>query len=185
MKWLIGLSALIFGVALAWLNKASSKIVHNPSSVCLTSGNIKNGDQLPVDQTCVGRNISPHLAWSNVPTGAKSFSIICDDPDAPAGIWVHWVIFNIPPTVNELSAAIPVKGVLDNGARHGKNDFGNLGYGGACPPKGHGKHRYFFKLYALDVMLDLQPGATKTDVENAMEGHILATAQLQGWYERK
>lgn len=151
----------------------------------VTSKNFMDGNCLPIDQTCEGRNVSPHLAWGGAPSSrGKSFSIICDDPDAPSGTWVHWVIFNIPATLNELPEDVHAQGTLDSGARQGKNDFGTVGYGGACPPKGHGVHHYFFKVYALDVMLNLQSGISKSDLEQAMKGHVLAQGCLMGTYSR-
>jgi Raf kinase inhibitor-like YbhB/YbcL family protein len=109
--------------------------------------------------------------------------LICDDPDAPRGIWVHWVLFNLPASLRTLDEGVPKQDVLANGAKHGKNDFGALDYGGPAPPPGN-PHRYFFKLYALDVVLDLAPGASKEQVVAAMKGHVLAEGQLMGRYGR-
>ena len=117
-----------------------------------------------------------------MPEGTISLAIICDDPDAPMGTWVHWVLFNIPAGVSRLPAEVPSDANLSNGAKHGTNDFRRLGYGGPCPPGG--THRYFFKLYALDTGLKLESGATKSQVEAAMKGHILAEAKLMGKYRR-
>jgi Raf kinase inhibitor-like YbhB/YbcL family protein len=123
------------------------------------------------------------LHWAGVPAGTKSFALICDDPDAPRGTWVHWVLWNLPPETRDLSEGIPPKEELSDGSRQGTNDFKKIGYGGPSPPKGK-PHRYFFKLYALDAPLALKAGATKADVERAMRGHILGTAQLVGTYAR-
>ncbi len=134
--------------------------------------------------TCGGRNISPPLSWDNVPEGAKSFALICDDPDAPMGTWVHWVLYGIPASVRFLPEAVPLREQLSDGSRQGKNDFGKTGYGGPCPPRGR-PHRYFFRLYALDDVLSLAPGLTKKALLKAIDGHVLAEAHLYGTYGRK
>jgi Raf kinase inhibitor-like YbhB/YbcL family protein len=155
----------------------------SPMSIELTSTAFQKETTIPKQYTGDGADHSPLLRWSEPPTGTKSIALICDDPDAPRGTWVHWVLFNVPPTTRELEEGLPTKGTLPSGAKQGKNDFGNIGYGGPAPPKGKA-HRYFFKLYALDVTLDLPPGATKAQLENAMKGHILAEGQLMGTYKR-
>ena len=126
---------------------------------------------------------SPPLHWSEPPEGTQSLALICDDPDAPVGTWVHWVLFNLPAETRELEEGLPTTETLSNGAKQGKNDFGKIGYGGPAPPKGK-PHRYFFKLYALDKAVDLSPGATKAKLVEAMKGHILAEGQLVGKYGR-
>jgi len=143
-----------------------------------------DGEQLPKQATCDGADVSPQLSWETPPEGTQSIALLCDDPDAPGKTWVHWVIFNIPPSVTKLEEGVPKEGILLSGAKQGINDFGNIGYGGACPPPGHGTHRYFFKLFALDSALDLDAGATQKEVEEAMQGHILAQGQLMGTYSR-
>jgi len=143
----------------------------------------KEGEMIPSKYTCDGPDVSPPLEWSNVPENTKSFALINDDPDAPVGTWVHWVIFNIPGNENKLEENIPKKEVLRNGARQGKNDFGRIGYGGPCPPGG--THRYYFKLYALKKELDLKPGSTKRELLKAMEGNVIAEAYLMGKYSRR
>ena len=148
----------------------------------ITSPAFKEGEMIPKKYTCDGENVSPPLKWDSVPEGVKSLALISDDPDAPMGTWVHWVIFNIPPSVTELSENIPSKEILDNGAKQGTTDFGRVGYGGPCPPGG--THRYFFKLYALDTELALRSGTTKKELLKAMERHILAEGQLMGKYKR-
>lgn len=153
--------------------------------IVMQSNDFTDGQRLNIDQTCEGKNISPSLSWGNGVVGVKSFSIVCDDPDAPSKTWVHWVIFNIPASVNSLPAAVSADAELPSGARQGVTDFGTVGFGGACPPKGHGTHHYFFKIYALDTMLDLQAGCSKADLETAMTGHILAGGQLVGTYSRE
>jgi len=140
------------------------------------------GGKIPGKYTCDGLDVSPPLAWTSVPEGTKTFAIICDDPDAPMGTWVHWVLFNLPADIQELPENIPPERELESGAKQGMNDFRKIGYGGPCPPGG--THRYYFKLYALDTELDLEVGATKRELLKAMEGHILAEGQLMGRYER-
>lgn len=146
------------------------------------SSAFKEGEMIPKKYTCDGEDISPPLSWEGVPEGTKSIAIICDDPDAPMGTWVHWVLFNLPPGTNTLPEAVPPEAVLENGARHGINDFRKLGYGGPCPPSG--THRYYFKIYALDIVLGLQSGASKADLLKAMEGHVLSEGQIMGRYKR-
>lgn len=141
-----------------------------------------SGGMIPRKHTCDGEDVSPEISWSGAPAETRSFALICDDPDAPAGTWVHWVVFNLPAGVSRLPEAMPAEPALPNGGRQGKNDFRRLGYGGPCPPSG--THRYFFKVYALDRLLDLDPGATKAQVEAAMKGHVLAEGSLMGRYRR-
>ncbi len=151
-------------------------------TIDITSSAFQNEGNIPQKYTCDGANVSPPLTWSSIPDGTKSIALIADDPDAPVGTWVHWVLFNIPPDARGLPENVPAVQTLDSGAVQGTNDFKKLGYGGPCPPAG--SHRYFFKIYALDTQLDLEPGASKAQVEDAMEGHILAQGQLMGRYER-
>jgi Raf kinase inhibitor-like YbhB/YbcL family protein len=152
-------------------------------SIEVTSTAFKASEIIPMQYTGDGEDRSPPLRWSEPPSGTKSLAMICDDPDAPRGTWVHWVLFNLPAQARELEEGVPTKETLGNGSKQGKNDFGNIGYGGPAPPKGK-PHRYFFKLYALDVALDLPTGATKAELEKAMKGHILAEGQLMGNYKR-
>jgi Raf kinase inhibitor-like YbhB/YbcL family protein len=152
-------------------------------SIELTSTAFQSGAAIPKQYTGDGADRSPPLKWSEPPSGTKSLALICDDPDAPRGTWVHWVIFNLPGQTRELEEGVPTKETLDNGAKQGKNDFGKIGYGGPAPPKGK-QHRYFFKLHALDVAVDLPPSASKAQVLDAMKGHILAEGQLMGNYKR-
>jgi len=146
-------------------------------SLTLTSDAFTNGQSIPAKYSCVGKNISPALAWNDSPAGTKSFALIVDDPDAPMGTWVHWVLFNIPASTGSLQES------ADSSAMSaGKNSSGNTRYDGPCPPSG--THRYFFKLYALDSTLSLSPGATKEQVLKAMEGHILAQGELMGTFSK-
>ncbi len=153
-------------------------------TIQVSSSAFTEGAPIPARYTCEGQDVSPPLKWSNIPQNAKSIALIADDPDAPVGTWVHWVLYNLPPTVTELPEGVPTTDTLANSARQGRNDFQRTGYGGPCPPRGS-PHRYFFKIYALDAMLSLKPGATKKDLLKAMEGHILAEGQLMGTYKRK
>ena len=149
----------------------------------LTSAAFAAGESIPPKYTCDGQDISPSLEWSDPPAGTQSFALICDDPDAPVGTWIHWVLFNLPAGAHALPEAVPADADLADGGRHGKNSWRRLGYGGPCPPGG--THRYFCKLYALDTTLDLSAGASKKQVLRAMEGHILAQAELMGTYSRQ
>jgi Raf kinase inhibitor-like YbhB/YbcL family protein len=149
----------------------------------LTSPAFREGDTIPKQYTCDGEDLSPALQWSGAPDTTKSFALICDDPDAPRGTWVHWVLFNLPADTQELAGTVAAQKVLPSGAKQGTNDFRKIGYGGPCPPKGK-PHRYFFKLYALDTLLDLPDAATRQQVLTAMKGHLLAEGQLMGKYGR-
>ena len=149
----------------------------------ITSPAFKEGSMIPAKYTCDAQDISPPLEWNKVPAGTKSLALICDDPDAVVGTWVHWVVYNIPPDASKLDENIKGEKEFSNGMIQGSNDWPRIGYGGPCPPSG--THRYFFKLYALDTLLDLKPGATKAQVLKAMNGHVLAEAQLMGRYKRQ
>ena len=148
----------------------------------LESAAFKEGQAIPKQFTCDGVNISPPLEWSGVPKSAKTLAIICDDPDAPSGTFVHWVLYNLPSADMGLIENAPATEKLAGGGMQGKNDFGKTGYGGPCPPSG--AHRYFYKLYALDAELDLKAGAMKSELLKAMEGHVVAQGQLMGTYSR-
>ncbi|RLE00677.1 MAG: YbhB/YbcL family Raf kinase inhibitor-like protein [Candidatus Aminicenantes bacterium] len=151
-------------------------------SLVLKSAAFSEGGWIPEKYTCDGDNVSPPLEWSGLPAGTASLALICDDPDAPMGTWVHWVVFNIPPETDGLPENVPPERELKQGGLQGINDFRKIGYGGPCPPGG--THRYFFKLYALDCRLDLPAGITKAQLMAAMEGHILDQAVLMGRYSR-
>jgi len=152
-------------------------------SIEVTSTAFEDGGMIPPRYTADGQDISPPLRWDAVPEGTKSIALISDDPDAPMGTWVHWVLFNLPADAAELAENVPPKSTLPNGAAQGTNDFGKIGYGGPAPPSG--THRYYFKIYALDAQIDLPPGAKKSQLLKAMEGHILAQGQLMGRYKRR
>ena len=149
----------------------------------LRSSDFPNGADIPRQFTCSGEDRSPALEWKDAPAGTKSFALIADDPDAPVGTWVHWVIFNIPASAHSLHGGIEKKEQLADGTRQGQNDFRKIGYNGPCPPPGK-SHRYFFKLYALSSELSLSPGATKSAVEKAMEGRILGQDEWMGRFQR-
>lgn len=151
-------------------------------ALTLKSSAYQRGEMIPSKYTCDGANVSPPLEWSDVPEETQSFAIIFDDPDAPAKTWVHWVIYNIPADIQKLEENIPGAKELPWGAVHGVNDFKKQGYGGPCPPGG--THGYYMKLYALDEVLDLKPGATKEQLIDSMDGHILEKAELVGKYKR-
>jgi len=149
----------------------------------LTSAAFKAGETIPRKHTCDGADVSPQLTWAGPPAGTASFALVADDPDAPVGTWVHWVLYDVPATAHELPEGVPAEPTLQSGGRQGTNDFKKIGYGGPCPPRGT-THRYFFKLYALNAALGLAPGATKQAVVKAMEGHLKGQAELMGRYGR-
>ena len=149
----------------------------------LSCSAFSEGGTIPKQYTCSGEDLSPPLSWIGIPANTKSMVLVVDDPDAPSGAWVHWVLYNIPAEVTSLPAGIPKIATVPNICTQGSNDFRRIGYGGPCPPPGK-SHRYFFKLYALDTTLNLKPGTTKVAVERALQGHILAQGQLMGKYGR-
>ena len=150
----------------------------------VTSSAFSEGGTIPRQYTADGKDISPPLRWSGAPPTTRSFALICDDPDAPrAEPWVHWVLFNLPAATQELPEGVPADATVLGGAQQGKNDFGKLGYGGPDPPRGK-PHRYYFKLYALDPVLELAADASKQQLEQAMRGHVVAAGQLLGTYGR-
>lgn len=177
------LSAMV-GLTMAWIpGQPVPQKATAPQKFDLHSTAFRSGGDIPKKFTCEGADVSPALTWDDPPAGTQSFALIADDPDAPAGTWVHWVAFDLPGSTRQLAEGMPKVEDLAGGGPQGVNDFGSAGYGGPCPPPGK-PHRYFFKLYALDTKLKLKTGATKQAVERAMEGHILAEAQLMGRYKR-
>jgi Raf kinase inhibitor-like YbhB/YbcL family protein len=154
-----------------------------PQKFALTSTAFQAGAEIPRKYTCDGEDVSPPLRWQNAPAGTQAFALIVDDPDAPGGPWVHWVIYDLPATTTELAEASVKTDTLANGAKQGTNDFRNVGYGGPCPPPGPA-HRYYFKLYALDAPTHLKPRATKQQVLDALKGHVLGEAELMGHRKR-
>ncbi len=155
----------------------------DPDAFTLTSDAFQEGDMIPAKYTCDGENVFPGLHWNNAPEGTTSFALIVDDPDAPMGTWVHYVLSGIAPTVSALPEYFTVDSLYSDMGTEGLNDFGNTSYGGPCPPSGI--HRYFFKLYALDtIFIKLGAPTTKEELLESMEGHILGTAVLMGKYQR-
>lgn len=152
------------------------------ASLSITSPAFSQGAPIPIQYSCKGRDISPPLTWSDPPAATKSFALIVDDPDAPVGTWVHWVLYNIPPTAHGLPEATPTEAALTDGSQNGRTSAGSAGYHGPCPPSG--THRYFFKLYALDSMLSLPSSTDKAGLLNAMQGHILGQGELMGTFSK-
>jgi Raf kinase inhibitor-like YbhB/YbcL family protein len=147
------------------------------SEFALESSAFENAQAIPSRHSCEGEDVSPPLRWSNVPEGARSLALVVDDPDAPGGVFTHWIAWGLDPTADGLGEGA-------SAPREGQNDFGTSGYRGPCPPPGHGRHRYVFRLYALDAELELGSGAAKAELEQAIAGHVLTTAELVGTYER-
>nr|MBI3613877.1 YbhB/YbcL family Raf kinase inhibitor-like protein [Nitrospirota bacterium] len=150
----------------------------------LQSPAFSSGGEIPVKHTCDGPDLSPPLRWTEPPAKTKSLALIMDDPDAPVGTWVHWVLYGLAPTVRELPEGVSARDTVPGIGVQGVNDFRKLGYGGPCPPRGPA-HRYFFKLYALEIEPNLPPRKTKADLLKAMEGHVLGQAELMGRYKRE
>lgn len=149
----------------------------------LSSSAFAAGAEIPQQYTCTGADMSPALAWSGAPAKSASFALIMDDPDAPAGTWVHWVVWNVPANAHSLPEGVARREQLDDGTRQGRNSFRKTGYNGPCPPGG-ATHRYFFRLYALDTKLDLATSANSSALEAAMKGHILGQAEYMGTFRR-
>ncbi|MBD3296927.1 MAG: YbhB/YbcL family Raf kinase inhibitor-like protein [Candidatus Omnitrophica bacterium] len=152
-------------------------------ALSVESSAFSDGERIPDRYTCRGEDISPELSWDGVPENTESFILVVDDPDAPLGTWIHWVVYNIPGSERSLKENVPKTMQLDNGTLQGINSFRWIGYGGPCPPPGPA-HRYMFKLYALDTVLELRPGSSKGDVMRAAQGHVLSQATLMGTYSR-
>lgn len=150
----------------------------------LKSSAFVHGAVIPVEHTGDGIDVSPPLEWSGVPKETVAFVLICDDPDAPVGTWVHWVLYDIPVNITKLDKNIPKDKIVLSSAKQGVNDFGRIGYNGPAPPRGN-PHRYFFKLYAISKLTGVPPGATKQQVLNAIKGNILAECSLMGIYQRR
>ena len=149
----------------------------------ISSSNFQNGGDIPKKFTCDGADISPELSWTDPPAGTQSFALIADDPDAPAGTWTHWVLYDLRSGTHNLAENVPKVDQLPDGGIQGRNDFRKIGYGGPCPPPGN-PHRYFFKLYALDSKTNLKPGASRQELEQAMKSHTLGKTQVIGKYRR-
>lgn len=185
----IALLCISFGAAqTGWLTVEKEKTIMSPAimSLAITSPSFPHNGAIPARHTCDGLNVSPPLAWAGVPAGTKSLALIVDDPDAPDPAapkmtWVHWVLYNIPTAANGFAEGVAVKDI-PAGTLQGVNDWQRTGYGGPCPPVG--RHRYFFKLYALDILLPDLKHPTKAVLEKAMQGHVLAHSELIGLYQR-
>jgi Raf kinase inhibitor-like YbhB/YbcL family protein len=150
----------------------------------LTSPAVAPGAEIPIQYTCDGTNVSPPLRWTDPPARTKVYVLIADDPDAPGGTWVHWVLYGMPPSLRQLSEGVPARAEVAGIGRQGLNDFKRVGYGGPCPPRGPA-HRYFFKLYAVDQPISLPPEKTKTEALDSIQGHVLGQAELMGRYQRR
>ncbi len=179
-----GFVKMIFTVLCGMLftKGTAGAVVGGGHAMKLTSTAFNEGGMIPEKYTCDGADISPALAWSDVPDGVNTFALVCDDPDAPVGDWVHWVIYNIPGEVRSLPEKLPAEDSLADGACQGINDFRKTGYGGPCPPGG--VHRYYFRLYALDVALPCEDKMTKKKLLELMKGHVLNDAVIMGRYKR-
>src|SRR3569833_1272506 len=180
-RWLF--RATLLCAAMAAMLLTTGSLMAPPitqKKMALSSSAFKDGQPIPADYTCDGKNISPELSWSGAPGNTQSFLLIVDDPDAPSGVWTHWILFNLPSDTSNLVEDF-VKS--PSTAKQGTNDFKKSGYGGPCPPSSKA-HRYFFRIFALDTTLNLSPGATRKEVDAAMAKHVLAMGQLMGTYQR-
>ena len=184
MKSLVWIAALLIALSCA-CQKSDQPQTSKEGNMefVIQSSAFTEGGPIPKLYTGEGDDISPPLSWSQVPEGTKSIAIICDDPDAPGRTWVHWVLYGLSPGTTELPAGVPADKSVLEGAMQGINDFGKIGYGGPMPPPGK-PHHYLFKVYALEIELDLEPGVTKAELEEAMKGHILTFNRLTGTYKR-
>lgn len=181
---MVGLALILFALSTCQGGGEEQQVPESVGTVLqVESSAFEAGGDIPTRYTCDGEDVSPPLSWSEPPPGTQSLALLCDDPDAPAGTWNHWVLFNVPATTRSLPEGVPADGVVEGLGVQGSNSWQRLGYGGPCPPGG-APHRYEFKLYALDTTLELEAGASKGDVEKAIEGHILAEGQLTGRYGR-
>jgi hypothetical protein len=178
---------LTIGVAAAGVMVATGSVMTQPETrrkMDLGSSAFKEGQSIPNQYTCEGKNISPPLSWKGAPANTESFVLMVDDPDSPTGVWTHWLVFNLGADVSELKEDLVNSPAGIGSAKQGVNSYKNVGYGGPCPPAGK-LHRYYFKIYALDITLNLEAGASRSDVEAAMTKHMLAAGQLMGTYQRK
>jgi Raf kinase inhibitor-like YbhB/YbcL family protein len=187
-KRLVPATIFVLTVAL-WIVVRSAPVTAAPvqeaqkMAFALSSTSFSREGEIPKKFTCDGADLSPELSWSSPPQGTQSFALIADDPDAPSGTWTHWILFNVPATTRSLSEGVTRVDELPSGGRQGRNDFHKIGYNGPCPPPGKA-HRYFFKLFVLDKQLDAKPGASRQEVEQAMQGHVLVKAEWMGKYQR-
>ena len=180
---ILKLFAIIFIIAISGCTEKIDTInntegVNIVKTISISAEAFKNGETIQKDYTCDGKDISPALSWTGIPKDTKNIVLIMDDPDAT---FVHWILFNIPATKDRLSTAIPKNGILNDRSMQGMTDFGYVGYGGPCPPLGK-PHKYYFRIYAIDKIFDLSPGVSRKDIDNEMQGHILAKGELFGIY---
>ena len=189
MRWRMALAVCCLSLALVGCAGAATPAPQPTGAdaqagtpMVLTSPAFVEGATIPRQYTCDGANVSPPLAWRAAPAAAQSLALVVDDPDAPSGVWVHWVLFNLSPSASGLPEGLPQDKVVAGGALQGINSGRATGYSGPCPPSG--THRYYFKLYALDTTLSLAANAAAKDVQAAMQGHVMAEAQLMGRYAR-
>jgi len=178
-----GMAHLVLTVALVFLAASVLEGKDISGKLELRTTAFRAGSVIPTQFTCDGANISPALSWNQPPPRTQSFVLIVDDPDAPAGTWVHWVVYDLPASARQLPEHVPPGDTVAGGGAQGVNDYPMIGYGGPCPPRGK-PHRYFFRLYALDTILDLRAPAHRKDVDSAMKGHVLAQAELMGTFGR-
>lgn len=184
MSYKYAVLVLFLAVSLgAFGNDAGQEIATSAAPLTVESAAIAQGATIPQRYTCDGDDISPPLSWGEMPASTQSLALIVDDPDAPGGTWDHWILFDIPPGIQSLAEGIPAEATVAGIGTHGENSWKNHGYGGPCPP-GSAEHHYQFRLYALDTILDLQPGATKEEVIDAMDGHVLAQGEIIALYSR-
>jgi Raf kinase inhibitor-like YbhB/YbcL family protein len=176
----VSLSCLLASVLLWRLSEPVQ--VQARASLWVRSSSFADGALIAGRLTCDGANLSPQLHWQSAPRGTKSFAIVMDDPDTPTD-FTHWLVYNFAPGVRELAEGASTEGAMPQGSAEGKNDFGRPGYGGPCPPRGN-PHHYVFRVYALDLLLDLRPGATRKQLDAAIDGHIVAQGQIVGIYQR-
>ena len=182
-RTLVVLPALILAVLALVVPAEVRGQRRSASKIELRTTSFAAGGFIPKRFTCEAENVSPALAWTEPPRGTQSFALIEDDPDAPSGTFVHWVVYDLPAAYRRLPEALPGNGEMPGGGRQGTNDFARTGYSGPCPPPGR-PHRYFIRLYALDAKLDLRPAATRKELDAAMQGHILAQSELMGRFQR-
>ena len=161
---------------------ASSRSPQSDSKFSISTSSFQANGDIPARFACTGDNLSPALAWTDPPSGTESLALIVDDPDAPGGVFTHWVLYDLAARARQLPEGVPKKADPEGG-KQGSNGFNETGYGGPCPPPGH-VHRYYFRLYALDSKLVLPQGASKSTVEKAMKGHVLAQAEVMGKFKR-
>lgn len=175
---------LLFSLFLVALVTCGADDITAPATITVTSPAYADGAAIPLKYTCQGEGISPAWAWKGAPEGTKAWAVIFDDPDAPMGTWIHWLVFNLPPDTTGLPEGASTGAGLPDGSVQGKNSWGQKAYGGPCPPPGKA-HRYYFKVYALDAKLPPGADAGKFALLSAMKGHVLATGSLQGTYKRR